>query len=205
MRKGKSENGQTINDWELQVLLMERAERLHKYVQRRLPADVQGIVAPEDILQEMWLAVFRGIANFRADAPDALDRWLTKIAERKLIDAIRSARTVKRGGGHRIEHEARCRTTSYLALFARVVSKQRTPSSEDAAREATHAVQIALCSLPDDCQLAVRMRHIEGRPRAEVAEAMEKSRPAINSLLFHGLRMLRDQLGPAGRFFSNGG
>ena len=205
MGKGQGQNGQTVNDSELRVLLMERAERLHTYVQKRIPEDMQRIVAPEDILQEVWLAVFRGIASFRADVPDAFDRWLTKLMERKLLDAIRSVRRLKRGRGHRIEHEARRRTTSYLDLFARVASKQRTPSSEDAAREATHAVQIALCSLPADYQRAIRMRHIEGRPHEEVAEAMEKSRSAINSLLYRGLRMLRDQLEPAGRFFNNGG
>lgn len=205
MGKGQSQNGQATSDSELQALLMGQAERLHAYVGRRIPADVQRVVAVEDVLQEVWLAAFQGFANFTARGPNAFDRWLTKIAETKLIDAIRRVRRLKRGRGHRIEHEARSRSASYLDLFARVASKQRTPSSEEAAREATHAVQIALCSLPDNHQQAIRMRHIDGLPHAEVADAMEKSCPAINSLLYRGMRMLRDQLGPAGRFFSHGG
>ncbi len=104
-----------------------------------------------------------------------------------------------------MEREARRRTTSYLELFARVTSKQRTPSSEDAANEAVHAVQITLGTLPDNYRCAITMCHIDGHSRAEVAEAMGKTYHAVNSLLYHGLRMLRERLGPAERFFSNGG
>ncbi len=120
----RSQDGQTVADSGLQALLMERAERLHNYVQRRMPADVQRVIASEDILQEVWVSVFRGISGFTPDRHDAFDRWLTRITERKLLDAIRDTRRLKRGGGHRIEREARRRTTSYLDLFGRVTSEQ---------------------------------------------------------------------------------
>lgn len=199
------QNRQIDDESALQCLLMERAERLHGYVERKIPSELRSRIPAEDVLQEVWVAVFRGIANFREDGPDAFDRWLTSITQSKVVDAIRRAGRLKRGGGHRFAHEAQRRTTSYLDLSARVSAEQRTPSSEDAAKEAVHAVQIALSTLPADYRCAITMHHIEGRSHAEVAEAMTRTRPAVNSLLYRGLHMLRKQLEPAGRFFSDDG
>ena len=49
------------------------------------------------------------------------------------------------------------------------------------------------------------MRHIEGRSREEIAEAMNKTLAAVNGLLYQGLRQLRMRLGRASRFFSDPG
>jgi len=203
--KDSIQHGQIVNDSDLQAVLMERAECLHAYLQRKIPADLRRVIAPEDILQDVWVAVFRGISSFKPDTPDAFDRWLMRITERKLLDAFRHTRRLKRGGGHQFEHEPQHRSTSYLGLFASVAANQSTPSSDEAVREAVYATQIALCTLPDDYQRAITMHYIEERPHAEVAKAMQKTRPSINSLLYRGLRMLRQRLEPAGQFFSNDG
>ena len=189
----------------LQAKLEERAGRLHKYISSKIPAGVRRVIAPEDILQEVWLAAFKGIAGFTADGPDAFDRWLVVIAHRELGDAIRNARRLRRGGGHQTLANAQRCTSSYIDLFARATADQRTPSSEDAAREAAHAVQIALCSLPDDYQNAVRLRYLEDQSPEEIAATMGRTHPAVRGLLYRGLRMLRARLEPVGRFFSDGG
>ncbi len=186
-------------------LLMERADRLQTYIRRSMPSDLMRLVSVEDILQEVWINVFGGLTSFRADGPDSFDRWLTSLVQRRLVDAIRKARSLKRGGKRRIGDRVQMRTTSYLNLFDRVACKQRTPSSEDAAKEAVHAVQIALSTLPEDYRCAITMRHLDGHSQAEVAVAMARTLPAINSLLYRGLRMLRARLEPARRFFSDGG
>ena len=203
--EGTNQPGRPLDESDLTILLMERADPLSAFVERKMPADVRRVIDPEDILQNVWVAAFRTISNFTPDGPNSFDKWLTKITENRIIDAIREVRRLKRGGGHRIEHEAGRRTASYLDLFGRVTSKQRTPSSEDAANEAVHAVQIALCTLPDDYRCAITMYHIDHQSRAEVAEAMGKTDPAINSLLYRGLQMLRGRLGPSGKFFSGDG
>jgi RNA polymerase sigma-70 factor (ECF subfamily) len=109
---------------------------------------------------------------------------------------------VKRGGRHRIVNGGR-ETSSLLDLFAHVAGRDRTPSSEEGAREAVHAVQIAISALPDDHRRAITMHHIEGRTSDEVAEALQKSLPAVKGLLYRAMRGLREQLGPEGRFFSD--
>lgn len=183
---------------------MGQAEFLGAYAAKKIPHSLRHFVVIEDVLQDVWIAAFRGFAGFRQEGPDAFDRWLISITQSRLVDAIRRARSLKRGGGERIAHEARQRTTSYLDLFASTGAKQHTPSGERAAKEAVHAVQVALGALPDDHRCAIMLHHINGQSRAEVAMVMQKTRPAVNSLLFRGLRMLRVRLEPAGKFFNNG-
>ena len=193
----------TLTEAELQELLLTRANRLHRQAARKIPPRFKSVISAEDILQEVSIAAFRGLPSFRADRPDAFDRWMTTLVERKVVDACRAARTLKRGGGRPTVKNRRSRASSLADLFDRVASSGRTPSREVSAKEAVHAVQIALGSLPGDRRRAIWMRHIEGLSRAEIAKAMHKTDAAVNSLLFNGLRQMRRRLGQATAFFSN--
>lgn len=195
--------GGAIKECTLRHTLLAGAPRLRQYLAAKIPTRFQGVISAEDVLQEVWLAAFQALGSFRQDGPDALDRWLTCIAHRKLLKAIKAAQSVKRGGRNAILQGHGNRVSSMLDLFVRVAAPGRTPSSEAAAAEATDAVQIALASLPEARRRAVWMRHIEGKPCAEIAEAMGKTKPAVNSLLFHGLQQLRDRLGEPARFLSD--
>jgi len=181
---------------------MERAEWLHEFLERKIPAHLQGTMGVEDILQQVWIAAFRGSVEFEMQGADGFDRWLRRIAQRKLINAIRDANAVKRGGRHRTVNGGR-ETSSLLDLFAHIAGRDRTPSSEEGAREAVHAVKIAISALPDDHRRVITMHHIEGRTSDEVAEVLQKSLPAVNGLLYRAMCGLREQLGPEGRFFSD--
>lgn len=178
---------------------------MHDYIRRRIPPPLSRIIGAEDILQEVWLAAFGRPASLPASRAEDINRWLWRIAEQRLLNVIRDARRLKRGGGKHFEYAGHRRTTSYLDLFARVTSGRRTPSSEGAAREAVHAIQVAIGALPDEYRQAVLLFHIQGCSRADVAESMQKSEAAIASLLYRGRRMLRDTLGQAASFFSDVG
>ncbi len=192
-----------LSDADLQILLMERAARLHDYVGRRIPPPMKSVLSAEDVLQEVWLAAFRALPDFNAHQPNALDRWLTTITDRKMVDAIRRARRVKRGGRHRMGRAGQRQTSSCLDLFGRIAGGQRTPSSEEGAREARHAVRIALDALPENYRQAITLFHLQGLSRAEVARAMQMSVSAVHGVLYRALAKLREHLGPAARFFSD--
>ena len=198
-----SHTQQTLTEANLQEFLLTRANRLHRQAARKIPPRFKSVISVEDILQEVSIAAFRGLPSFRADRPDAFDRWMTILVERKVVDACRGARTLKRGGDRRAVKNRRSQASSFVDLFDRIASSRRTPSREVSAKEATHAVRIALGSLPDDRRRAIWMRHIEGLPLAEIAGAMHKTNAAVNSLLFNGLRQMRRRLGRAANFFSD--
>ncbi len=192
-----------ITEDQLLQILLARAPRLRRYLAMKTPSELQHVVSAEDVLQEVWIAAFRGLPGFRPQGKDSVDRWLTCIAQRTMINAVKAAGRVKRGGRHRQVHRDPDRASSLVDLFARVASPGRTPSSEAAVTEAVDAVQVALASLPPARREAVWMRYIEGASREEIAEAMNKTPGAVNGLLFHGLRQLHERLGNAGKFLTD--
>jgi RNA polymerase sigma-70 factor (ECF subfamily) len=58
------------------------------------------------------------------------------------------------------------------------------------------AVQLALAiaTLPEAQQEAIRLRHLEGMSLAQIAQQMERSEEAVAGLIKRGLRGLRDRL-----------
>lgn len=194
---------QRMTEFELLRFLEEREDYLHRYINRKIPARLDRILSTEDILQDTWVSAFRSLPQFKATEPDAFERWLTSIANHRLIDAIRTARRVKRGSKQRLTSTRKGASSSFLSLFGIVASPQPTPSAEFATTEAVRAVRQALEQLPKDRQQAVGLRYIEGRSIADIADAMHKTKSAVHSLLFHGLRQLRERMGNAGRFFSD--
>lgn len=190
---------------ELQVELMTRAERLHRYVRGKIPAKMRAVVTPEDVLQEVWIAAHSGYANYVCNRPDGFDRWLIGIANHKLIDSLKTAGRLKRGGNVRVHHAGSKRGESLTDLFGRVAGDGKTPSRVVASREAAHAVQIALSRLPDDWRKAIQLRYLEGLSLGEIARAMEKTDAAVHSILYRGLRELRTRLGDLAKFFSDAG
>ena len=181
-----------------------RADELHSFVRAHIPARLQGVVSSEDVMQDVWITVVRSESELRENGWEDFDPWLMRIARRRIADAIRRAAALKRGAGANVVHERR-QTTSFVDLFARVRGENATPSKEFWAKEATHAVQIALASLPEQHRKVVALRYLAGKSHDEIAQATGKSRSAVNALLYRGLRMLKDLIGPAGRFYSDDG
>ncbi|WP_407943238.1 sigma-70 family RNA polymerase sigma factor [Mangrovicoccus ximenensis] len=56
------------------------------------------------------------------------------------------------------------------------------------------ALQAALAELPERQRLAVILRHLEGRPNPEIAEILEISVEAVESLTARGKRTLAKAL-----------
>jgi RNA polymerase sigma factor (sigma-70 family) len=196
-------NVDQLDEESLEAHLTASAPALGRYIKAKIPRELEALITVDDVLQEIWIAAFRGIATFRASGPDAIDRWLITIANRKLIDQLKSAKRLKRGGAVHILQGLQRPRSSFLGLLERVSAAGRTPSNDASAREASGFLESALRELPDNRRQALTMRYIEGRPPQEIAALMNKSESAVNSLLYHGLRDLRHRLGAAGRFFSD--
>ena len=188
---------------ELQGHLLSRADSLRGYVATKIPPPLGNLLSAEDVLQETFVAAFQNIGSFVPNGPDALDRWLITIANRKLIDALKRAHRIKRGGLGPVQPGQPRRSSSLAGLLAQFGAARRTPSRELSMREAADAIHVALSDLGADRRRAVLLRFVEGLSLKEISQKMGKSYAAVNSLLFHGLRELRTKLGRATRFFSD--
>lgn len=192
-----------VSDVELQRRLIERAEALRRYVDKRIPKRFSALVTAEDVLQDIWVSAFRTAANLHLDVPGEFDRWLQVLVRRRLADALRTAGAVKRGGSDTVFRGSTNREASFADLFSMLASDEKTPSREMSMREAALAVRVALSSLPEPRRRVILMRHIEGRSREEIAREMQKSDAAVNSMLYQGMLELRGLLGEARQYFSD--
>jgi len=196
----KTLSGERVLDArDLQQALLARAASLRRYVEARIPRRFQAVLSPDDVLQDTWIAAFQ---NWSSDVED-LGRWLTSLANSKLVDALREARCLKRGGDRTFIGEASKRRTSFEALFDRLRTPYRSPSRDASAEEARAALCIALASLPSDVQEVVRLRFIEGQSRKEIARITNRTETAVGGVLFRAMKELRADLGEAVKFFSD--
>jgi|ERR1043166_9645922 RNA polymerase sigma factor (sigma-70 family) len=188
-----------IDEDSLRSALIASAPRIRGFIDSKLPARLRASICVDDVLQDIWIAAFRTRASLRIDRPDAVDRWLTSIAQSRLLNTIKTATRVKRGGKAEIIRSDR----SYVDLFARVASRIKTPSSEVASGEASKAVRAALATLPDSRREVLEQRFLRGKSSEQIATATNRSLAQVNSLLFHGLRQLEKELGPACAYLSD--
>jgi RNA polymerase sigma factor (sigma-70 family) len=157
------------------------------------------MISPEDVMQEACFAAFDGLRSFRPRGPGAVGRWLIRIVNSKLVDALNACRALKRGGDvHFVRYSG-----SWADLYARARGPQHTPSRELSAKEVLHAVQVALAALSAERRRAICLRYLQGLTHKEIAHEMSKSEPAVNSLLYNALCELRVHVGAAERYFSD--
>jgi RNA polymerase sigma-70 factor (ECF subfamily) len=163
----------------------------------------QSLIDADDVMQVTYIEAFLQIDRFRPKGPDSLSSWLRQIAQNNLRDAIKALRSEKRlPPSRRIEPAQGDDSSSALyELFGATIS---TPSRRAARDEIKALLESAITKLPPDYATAVRLFDLEERTGPEVAAAMGRSRGAVHMLRARAHDRLREDLGSASRFFSQG-
>jgi RNA polymerase sigma-70 factor (ECF subfamily) len=179
----------------LQRLLLTYYDDLLRHIERRLPSSIQGAISAADVLQQTFIQAFRHISRFKGDSATSFFAWLKTIAERGVKDAHKFAQRKKRGAGLRQLHTGRTPQASTLAHLAERLACSGTPSQSVARREAVQAVQVAIASLPEDYQQAVRLRYFDGKSVEQAADAMGRTPGAIRGMIDRAKGKLRAAIG----------
>ncbi len=143
---------------------------------------VPDIQDAEDLAQEVFVDVFRSIQGFRGDA--GLSTWIYRIATNRCLGYLRRQKRQRlflrwsRGG----EEEA---------LQAPDISNHPGVRLENAER--TAALYKAMNQLPENQHAAFVMHKVEGLRHAEIAEVLQVSVSAVESLL-HRAKIRLQQL-----------
>lgn len=158
-----------------QILTSRLAPRVLGFASRLLGGDR---AEAEDVTQEAMLRLWKQAGQWR-QGEAKVTTWLYKVVSNLCTDRLRKRRSVNIDA---IEEPADDRQSAVDGLI-------------EADRAA--ALQAALMQLPDRQRIAVSLRHLEGASNPEIAEILDISVEAVESLTARGKRALAAAL--AGR------
>lgn len=161
--------------------LLERLRpRLVLWIAARLSPDLRARVDPEDLAQEVLLAVHKGLDGFEDRGNRAFFAWLFQLAENRIKDAADYFDAGKRQPAPRARRS------------------QTSPSGALVRAEALARVRDAVASLPEDYRRVIQLRRLEEREVPEVARLLDRSENAVRILYCRALAALRAELKRSG-------
>ncbi len=147
---------------------------------------LRNVEEAEDLTQEVFIEVYESIVSFRGDA--RVSTFLYRIAVNKSLDYLRKKKRKKR-------------FSFVLSIFG-LEEQLNSPSNvinehpgillEN--KERTHLLFSKMDELPERQRVAFSLHKIDGLSYQEIAEVMELSTSAIESLLFRAKGNLQKKL-----------
>lgn len=138
--------------------------------------------------QDTFLAVWRGIGGYRADAQ--FSTWLYRLATNACLDLLR--REKKHGGDVSLDDEE-----------ARLDPADPAPQPEEAAErsEEQRLVREGLYALPDHYRQVLILRELEQLSYTEIAAVTQLDVGTVKSRISRARQALRNNLAASGNFF----
>ena len=151
-------------------------------------------VDASDLVQQTMLEAHRDFADFEGKSEKEWLAWLRKILSHNAADFVRHYRgTAKREA--RREVRFRDPADSLSPGAPEPAAPDRTPSQEFLALDNELQVAAALAELPADYQEVIMLRNLQRLPFGDVAERMDRSRPAVQMLWMRAIKKLQAALG----------
>jgi RNA polymerase sigma-70 factor (ECF subfamily) len=157
----------------------------------QLDRGLQGMLDPSDLVQQTLLKAHQNRGQFRGHTEAELAAWLRAILARHLTDVARKFGA--RLGGRERSLEAALEQSS-ARLEGWLAAGGSSASGRAERQEQLLRMAEGLAGLPDDQRVALELHHLRGLPVAAVAREMGRSTAAVGSLLYRGLKALREFL-----------
>ncbi len=138
----------------------------------------------EDISQEVFIEVFQSIKYFRGDAK--LSTWIYRIAVTKCLDELK-----KRNRKKRITSLGKL---IHLDELANWIGGGTMPDKQLHEKEKMKEVMQALNTLPDSQRVAFTLSKIDGYTNPEIAEIMNTTTIAVESLVYRAKKKVSEEL-----------
>lgn len=151
-------------------------DRLLMFIRLRI-GNLRQRIEPEDVLQDTYLAAHRGFADFQYDSEGAFLRWLCRIVDNRIRDAVDYFAAAKR----------------QPIMIPR--STQTGPFTALKRWEQQQRIELAIRELSEEHQQVLLLRYFQGLSAEESGRIMQRSATAIRSLTSRALTQLGKQLG----------
>jgi RNA polymerase sigma-70 factor (ECF subfamily) len=133
----------------------------------------------EDLTQEVFTKVYQSIHDFKGNA--SLATWIYRITVNQCCENLRKNKRLKRSGQN-VQIEVANQNVTFDA--------SSNPEEVFVNLEYRKILFSAFDRLPDNQRIAFTMQHFEGFTYKEIAEIMELSHAAVESLIFRARRHL---------------
>jgi RNA polymerase sigma-70 factor (ECF subfamily) len=151
--------------------LVRRHQRSALSTARRFLADE---AQAEDVVQEAFLKVLAGARRYRPAA--TFRTYLCNVVWRLCVDAYRRKKPLR------------------LADTPLPAQRSLDPQADALRREVSRTVQDEVAKLPHRQRMALVLKHFEGMSYDEIAQALDCTPRAVDSLLIRARRTLKDNL-----------
>jgi len=154
-------------------------------------------VDASDLVQETMLEAFRDFERFQGATEQEWLAWLKRILAHNAADFVRRYHgTAKREAGR--EAPFRDPDDSHAPGAPEPAAQQRSPSQEFLLLDTELRVTAALADLPPDYQEVIVLRNLQRLSFSEVAQRMDRSRPAVQMLWMRAIKKLQEVMGESG-------
>jgi RNA polymerase sigma-70 factor (ECF subfamily) len=133
----------------------------------------------EDLAQEVFLSVFRGLSGFKGDAQ--FTTWLYRVAWNRCADWLRRNR---RPG----------RRTVPLDEADEVADRRDDPSAASAGRDEHERLRRAIDGLDERYRSVIELAAVQGLSYAEVGTALGLPVKTVETRLYRARKLLRERM-----------
>lgn len=121
----------------------------------------------EDVVQELFLM----LSHYQGSMPQNPDGWFVQVIRRRALDCLR--RKINR----------------------KLVAEVEVPRSRESLQMSLNDVRGALAKLNEPYRSAIKLRYLEGRTFAELAQSLDSRERTARTWVARGLAALRETLG----------
>ncbi len=165
-------------------------ERVRRIVRLRMDWKLRSKLDSVDVVQDALILALAGLKDFTyRDEGDFL-RWLSRIAENKLLDIFKKFHADKRDIRKEISFKQEGSNIDGWCYGASEPMGTTTPSVIMRKKEALDRLEKALDALKPEYKEVIVLKKIEGLSYAEIAERLNKSTNAVPKLLFRAMAAL---------------
>jgi len=169
---------------------------LLKVSNRTFPDELHGKSTPSSLVQDTFIKVQRGIAEFRGTTERELLIWMRQILQHERKNLQRKfLGTRKRQLACEVSPTGNEASSSLQKRNPALADDELSPSQQAMAREVGVAVDLAMQQLPDSFRQVVKLRIWHGLSFPEIGDVMNKSAEAVRKDFSRAAELLVTLLG----------